>query len=114
MSAALTRLVHHNQRAHGDEHNPDQDNDQGALHSDLAPSRSIFGLFSWFRNEPRVNISSLRRSKKPTYCRPPDHICGEPQYWLPSLVRPITKESSSLNSAEIAIGPIILQLLFVK
>ena len=36
MLAALTGLVHHSQRAHGDEHKRDQDNDQGAFHSGLA------------------------------------------------------------------------------
>jgi hypothetical protein len=36
MLAALAGLVHHRQCADGDEHNRDKDNDQGALHSDLA------------------------------------------------------------------------------
>ena len=35
MLAALTSLVHHGQRTHGDEHDRDQGNDQGVLHSDL-------------------------------------------------------------------------------
>jgi hypothetical protein len=37
MLAALTGLIHYSQRTHGDEHNRDEDNDQGAFHNDLAP-----------------------------------------------------------------------------
>jgi DNA polymerase IV len=37
MLAAPPGLVHHRERADGDEHNRDEDNDKGALHSDLAP-----------------------------------------------------------------------------
>jgi len=37
MLAALAGVVHDRQRADGDEHNRDEDNDQGALHGDLAP-----------------------------------------------------------------------------
>jgi len=62
MLAALAGLVHHSQRTHGDEHKRAQDNDQGAFHSDLAPRLSL-AEFSWFRNEPGMNVLPLRRSK---------------------------------------------------
>jgi hypothetical protein len=56
MLAALTGLVHHRQRANGDEHNRDKDKDQGALHSDLAPPAHSLLEFSCFRDEPTVNV----------------------------------------------------------
>jgi hypothetical protein len=37
MLAALAGFVHHSQRAHGDEHNRDQDNDEGAFHGASRP-----------------------------------------------------------------------------
>ena len=37
MLAALAGVVYNRQRADGDEHNRDEDNDLGALHGDLAP-----------------------------------------------------------------------------
>jgi hypothetical protein len=53
MLAGLAGLVHDRQR---DENSHDDDNDQGALHRDLAlPSHSL-AEFSWFKNEPRVNV----------------------------------------------------------
>jgi hypothetical protein len=55
MLAALAGVVHDRQRADGDEHNRDEDNDQGALHDDLAPGHSLTE-FSSFKNELRVNV----------------------------------------------------------
>src|SRR5215471_10800905 len=72
MLAALTGVVHHSQRAHGHEHKRAQHNDQGAFHSYLAPRAAHWPNFlSSFGNEPRVNASALRCSKKSP--RPNDH-----------------------------------------
>ena len=40
MLAGLAGVVHDRQRADGDEHNRDEDNDEGALHGDL-PLRDL-------------------------------------------------------------------------
>lgn len=74
--AALAGFVHHSQRAHGDEHNRDQDNDEGAFHGASRPRSPV--EFSWFKNEPRVNSLSLRRSKKSSYCPPPIRLLASP------------------------------------
>ena len=62
MLAALAGVVHDRQRADGDAHNRDEDNDQGALHGGRAPGHSPAG-FSRFTNKPGVNVLALRCSK---------------------------------------------------
>ena len=45
MLAALAGVVHNRQRADGRKHNRDEDNDQGALHGDLAPPATHDRIF---------------------------------------------------------------------
>ena len=66
MLAALTGLVHYSQRTHGDEHNRDEDNDQGAFHNDLAPRAPHCPNFRHLEMNP---VLPLRCSKIPD-CHP--------------------------------------------
>jgi hypothetical protein len=51
--AALAGLVHCSERADGDEHNRDKDNDQGALHGDLAPPATHWSNFRALKMNPQ-------------------------------------------------------------
>ena len=55
MLAALAGVVHHRQRAHGDKHNRDEDNDYGALHGVLLEIDVGAGAPpSFYKSQPRV------------------------------------------------------------
>jgi hypothetical protein len=57
MLAAFAGIAHHGQRAKGDEHNRNEDQNQGALHSDLSP-RSLTPLQRNYNSKQRPSITA--------------------------------------------------------
>ncbi len=86
MLAALASVVHHRQRAKSDEHNRNEDDKQGALHSDLRPRPLTTPFHRNYNSKQRPSITAggfgfLTLSSVATP-NPPRHRASRPAKWV--------------------------------